>query len=67
MGRGGGCFGGASGGPCLTCGHIIMIGADAFDVDFDFEEGTATAAPLSSNTGGQGLEPGKGVSSGKRV
>ncbi len=52
------------GGTCLMCGHIIIVGAD--DVEIDLGDVTGTGDSLSPDAGGQGLEPGDGVSPGKR-
>ncbi len=48
------------GGTCLTCGAIVNVGVDDGELDI------VNVASQSKDAGGQGLEPGKGVSPGKR-
>ena len=47
------------------CGTIVTVGTDMEGVD-DGELDTANGVAQSPDVGGQGQEPGKGVSSGKR-
>ena len=54
------------GGTCLTCGNIVTVGTDMEGVDDGELLDTASGVAQSPDVGGQGQEPGKGVSSGKR-
>ena len=55
-------FGEQVGGTCLMCGLITMVGVE----DMVLDEVRVIEAPPSPDAGGQGQEPGEGISPGKR-